>query len=127
MKKLMLPLMLLLFAAVSGFSQTPVSDPDTVGNPIQQGDPAIETLPPGLDYVDDKKRIRPEELPDPVRQTLESGTRYSNWKEAMIFHDRNTDEYIVEFVEAGRSTTHRFDKDGEPIITKDSEPTDKQE
>jgi len=118
---------MLLCAAASGFSQTPVPDPDTVGNPIQQGDPAIETLPPGLDYVDDKKRIRPEELPDPVRQTLESDPRYNNWKEAMIFHDRNKDEYIVEFEEAGKSTKHRFAKDGEPIIAKDSEPTDKPE
>jgi hypothetical protein len=127
MKKSILPLMLLLFAATSGYSQTPVPQPDTVGNPVQQGDPAIETLPPGLDYVDDKKRIRAEELPDPVRQTLESGTRYSNWKDAMIFHDRNKDEYIIEFDEAGKSTIHRFNKEGEPIITKDTEPAEKQE
>lgn len=121
--------MLLLLAAADGFSQTPIPDPDTVGNPIQQGDPAIETLPPGLDYVEDKKRIKHEELPDAVRRTLESGTRYSNWKDAMIFHDRNKDEYIIEFAKPDNSTTYRFSKDGEPIIQKsaEAEAIDKQE
>lgn len=109
----------LFVAVVKGFSQTPVPDSDTVGNPIQQGDPALETMPPGLDYVEDKKRIRPEELPDPVRRTLESGTRYGNWQEALIFHDRNKDEYIVEFIDAGKTTSYRFDKEGKPIIHKE--------
>ena len=111
--------MLLLVISLNGVAQTPVPDPDTVGNPIQQGDPAIEAMPPGLDYVDDKKRITPDELPDPVRQTLEGGTRYNNWKQAVIFHDRNKDEYIVEFKKAGKTTSYRFDKEGKPIIQKE--------
>lgn len=118
-KSIILTFMLLLVAAAEGFSQTPIPDPDTVGNPIQQGDPALETLPPGLDYVDDKRRIKPEELPDPVRRTLESNARYTKWKDAMIFHDRNKDEYILEFTEAGETTSHRFDKEGKPVIQKE--------
>lgn len=112
-------MLLFVLAAVNGFSQTPVPDPDTVGNPIQQGDPALETMPPGLDYVDDKKRIAPEELPDPVRRTLESDTRYSKWKEALIFHDRNKNEFVVEFTEAGKTTSYRFDREGKAIIQKE--------
>jgi len=115
-KFVFLPCVLLLAATVNGFSQTPVPDADTVGNPIQQGDPAIEALPPDLDYVEDKKRITPDDLPDPVRETLETGTRYTNWKDARIFHDRNKDEYIIEFTEAGKTTSHRFDSDGKPIV-----------
>ena len=117
MKKLIfLPFILLLVVVHHGFSQAPVPDPDTVGVPIQQGDPAIEAMPRDLDYVDDKKRISMEALPDAVRQKLDSGTRYSNWKEAAIFHDRNQDEYVVEFTEAGKTTTYRFTKEGKPIV-----------
>lgn len=118
-KYILLPFVLLLATTMYGLSQTPIPDPDTVGNPIQQGDPAIEMMPPGLDYAEDKKRITPDELPDAVRQTLDSGTRYNNWKEAMIFHDRNKDEYVVEFGEAGKTSSYRFDKEGKPIIQKE--------
>ena len=77
----------------------------------------METLPRGLDYVEDKRRITVEELPDAVRQTLESGTRYGNWKEeATVFHDRNKDEYILEIITAGKEETYRFNKEGKPII-----------
>lgn len=116
---IVLPFILLLIAAVNGFSQAPIPDADTVGTPIQQGDPTLESMPPGLDYVEDKKRITPEELPDPVRETLESGTSYKNWKEGNLFHDRNTDEYIVEHRDAGKTTTYRFTKEGKPIIQKE--------
>lgn len=61
-KYILLPFVLLLATTMYGLSQTPIPDPDTVGNPIQQGDPAIEMMPPGLDYVEDKKRITPDEF-----------------------------------------------------------------
>lgn len=37
----------------------------------------------------------------------------------MIFHDRNKDEYVVEFGEAGKTSSYRFDKEGKPIIQKE--------
>ena len=119
MKKLMIITFLsVLCASTAVWSQNPVPDPDTIPNPVKQGDPAIRTLPPRMDYVEDLKRIRPAELPDPVRQTLESDTRYMDWKEATIFHDRNTDEYVVEFRKEERTITHRFNRDGVPIVEK---------
>lgn len=118
-KSIFLPFILLLVVVHDGLSQAPVPDPDTVGVPIQQGDPAIEAMPRDLDYVDDKKKISTDELPEAVRKTLDSGTRYSNWKEAAIFHDRNQDEYIVQFTYAGNTTTYRFTKEGKPIVQKE--------
>lgn len=106
----------MLSAATSVWAQTPVPDPDTLSNPVQQGDPAVRTLPPGLDYVEDKKRISAEEIPDPVRETLESTGRYSGWQKGVVFHDRNKDEYVVEFKEAGKTRSYRFNKDGKPVI-----------
>ena len=117
MKKLiLLPVVITMIAAVNGFSQTPVPEADTATTVIQPGDPAIEALPRGLDYVEDKKQITSEELPDPVRETLESDARYSEWRNATIFHERNKDEYLVEFSKDGKTTTHRFAKDGKPIV-----------
>lgn len=111
---------ILAFATAGSMAQAPVPDTDTTSTPIREGDPTLETLPRGLDYVEDKKRITPEELPDAVKQTLESGTRYGKWKEeATIFHDRNQDEYIVEVDIAGKTSTYRFDKEGKPIVQKE--------
>ena len=117
MKKLILiSVTVVLIAASNGFSQTPVPKSDTATTVIQEGDPAIETLPRGLDYVEDKKPIMLEELPDPVRETLESDARYAEWRNAVIFHEQNKDEYIVEFSKDRKTTSYRFDKDGKPII-----------
>lgn len=108
--------MLVAVAAGSVSAQAPVPDTDTTSTPIKQGDPTIETMPRGLDYVEDKQRIKAEELPDAVKQTLQSGTRYGDWKEATVFHDRNKEEYILEVTKAGNTATYRFDKEGKPII-----------
>ena len=117
MKKLIfIPLILILSASAALFGQNPVPDPDTISNPVQEGDPAVQQLPPRLDYVEDRKRITPEEIPDPVRVTLESSAQYTDWQKAMIYFDRNKEEYIVEFKEAGKTTTYRFNKEGTPIV-----------
>lgn len=118
-KSILIPVLLVLIAAVNGFSQTPVPEFDTATTVIQEGDPAIQTLPRGLDYVEDKKQIALEEVPDPVRESLESDARYAGWRDATIFHEQNKDEYLVEVSKDGKSTTYRFDKDGKPIIQKE--------
>ena len=117
MKKLIhIPFILVLFASINVFSQNPVPEPDTVANPVQEGDPAVRTLPQGLDYVDERKRITPEELPDAVRAALESGAEYTNWEKATIFQDKKKDEYVVEVKQADKTTTYRFSKDGKPVV-----------
>jgi hypothetical protein len=117
MKKLIfIPFTLLLLASGALLAQNPVPDPDTIPNPVQEGDPAVKQLPPRLDYVEHRKRITPEELPEPVRVSLESSAQYTNWQKATIFRDKNKEEYIVEFTEAGKTTTYRFNKEGRPIL-----------
>jgi hypothetical protein len=117
MKKIIfIPLILLLVSSTVLFGQNPVPEPDTATNPVQEGDPAVRQLPPGLDYVDERKRITPEEIPDPVRQTLESSAQYTDWQKAMIYHDKKKGEYAVEFKDAEKTTTYRFNKEGRPIL-----------
>lgn len=105
-----------MLGCIQLFAQNPVPDPDTIENPVQEGDPAVRTLPPRLDYVEDRKRITPAEIPDVLKQTLESNAAYSDWQKATFYHDENKDEYIVEFHEKGATTSYRFDKQGRPIV-----------
>jgi hypothetical protein len=113
-KMLCLPIFLCCIAASVAFAQVPAPDPDTVP-PIKEGDPALRQLPPRDDYADDRQRIVPEELPDPVKQTLESSAQYTDWQKAVIYRDKKKEEYIVEFTERGKTTAYRFDKDGRPM------------
>ena len=115
-KAIFLPLILLLLASGGIFAQTPVPDADTLSNPVQEGDPAVRHLPPRMDYIEDRQRITPEEVPEPVKVTLESSAQYTDWQKAMIFFDKNKEEYVVEFKEAGKTTTYRLNKEGRPIL-----------
>lgn len=117
MKKLIfLSLTFVIFGSLTAFAQNPIPDPDTVQTPVQPGDPTMETLPARLDYVDDKRRITADEIPDPVRQSLESSAQYTDWKKAVLYHDRNRDHYLVEFSAEGKVTTYRFNKEGRPVV-----------
>ena len=116
MKLILSTLLFIAAATVTAFSQNPVPDPDTVQTPVQQGDPALETIPRGLDYVEKKKRITAQELPEPVKQSLESSAEYAEWQRASIYHEENKDEYLVEFHSQGKTTTYRFNKEGKPIV-----------
>lgn len=118
MKRLAFLLPFIIFAGVPLLAQNPVPDADTASHPIKQGDPALKTLPPRLDYTDDRKRISAEELPPQVRQALDSDPKFATWHDATLFHDRNRDEYIVELTTEGKTTTHRFSRDGKLIIEK---------
>ena len=112
---MVLSCILTMAAAAQLWAQTPVPDPDTVP-PVQEGDPAVRHLPPRLDYIEERQRITPEEVPDQVRETLESSAKYAGWEKAMVFFDKNTEEYLVEFKDAGKTTTFRFNREGRPIM-----------
>lgn len=51
MKKVILTLIAFLMVSVAAvFAQSPVSQPDTLQDPVQQGDPAVRNLPPQMDF-----------------------------------------------------------------------------
>ena len=51
-----------------------------------------------------------------MKQTLESSAQYTDWQKATIYHDKNKDEYLVEFASEGKTTTYRFNKEGKPVV-----------
>ena len=113
MKKLLFFILVLI--AGGALAQTPVPNADTV-DPVQQGDPAVRHLPPRSDYVDDRRQIGDEELPQSVRESLENDAALPDLKDAEIFHDRKRNEYIVEIEKQGKRITYRFDAQGKRIL-----------
>lgn len=116
MKTFILFSMALLISAITAVAQTPAPEPDTLLDPVQQGDPAVRQLPPQVDYVKDMDRIVPEELPEPVRQTLESSAQYKEWQKAMIYQNKTKDQFVIQFKESDKTTTYKFDNNGRPLI-----------
>ena len=108
---------ILFFASVTAVSaQTDTPQPDTISDPVQQGDPAVRHIPPQADYVKEMGKILPEELPEPVRKTLESDAQYQGWEKAQLFVNKANDLYAVQFKETDKTITYRFDKDGKMIL-----------
>jgi hypothetical protein len=116
MRKFSIFIATLLITVVTAVGQTPAPEPDTLFDPVQQGDPAVRKLPPNVDYVKEMDRIVPEELPEAVRQTLDGTPQYKDWQKAMIYQNKSKDEYVVQFKEQDKTTTYRFDKNGRPVI-----------
>ena len=52
LKKVILTMITFLIVSVAAvFAQNPVPQPDTLQDPVQEGDPAVRILPPAMDYV----------------------------------------------------------------------------
>jgi hypothetical protein len=111
-------LTILLLAAVTAVSaQTDTPQPDTLSDPVQEGDPAVRHIPPQADeYVKAMNTITAEELPGPVRKTLEGNARYEGWEKAKAFVNKTNDEYVVQFKESDKTITYRFDSNGKQIL-----------
>lgn len=122
MKKFWITLAAVLAMGITQLSaQSPVPEPDSIPDPVKQGDPAADNIPPDLHYIKDVKRIMPDELPAPVRHTLESSPQYSGWEKSPIYKSRSTSYYIVELRAAGSTTKYTFDKNGKPVAGNDRE------
>ena len=111
-------LTILLLAAVTAVSaQTDTPQPDTISDPVQQGDPAVRHIPPQAnDYVKEMNKITPDELPDPVRKTLDSNARYEGWEKGQAFVSKTNDHYVIQFKEGDKTMTYRFNKDGKQVL-----------
>lgn len=115
-KSLLTAVALLIVGSAAVFSQTPLPKADTLQDPVEQGDPAVRSLPPQMDYVSDMKRIISNEIPATVRKTLESSAQYANWEKALIYESNSKDEYLILFKDATKTTSYRFDKNGKPVL-----------
>jgi len=62
----------------------------------------------------EKTKIKTEQLPDAVKQTLED-QEYKGWLINAAFHDAKKDEFEVELKNGTESQTVRFSKEGQRI------------
>ena len=103
-----------LFFAGVALAQNPVPELDTTQIPVEQGDPALKTFSPET-YLKDFKRIMPDELPAPVRTTLDAGTQYSGWQRAPIYKNKKGDRFVLEIPSDDRTERFQFDAQGKPV------------
>jgi hypothetical protein len=101
--------------AAAVYSQSPAPEPDTLRDPVKQGDPAPENPPP-VNYKADQVRIMSQDIPAPVRQSLESNPQYDGWQKATIYKNRASSIYTIEFKDADKTRSYRFDKTGKPVV-----------
>ena len=104
-----------LTAAV--YAQSPAPQPDTLKDPIDQGDPELKVLPrDNANYAETQIKITPKQIPAAVKQTLESGTQYSGWEKGSLYRDKSGKKFIVEIMKADTTRTYFFDPSGKPLI-----------
>jgi hypothetical protein len=110
MKKLVLFLTASLFAGASAlYAQTP--EPDTLRDPIKQGDPELRTLPPQAEYRKDMVIVKRNEIPAVLQKALRD-PEYKGWEKATIYRNSSSTLYLVEIQEPAKTRVYRFDKNG---------------
>jgi hypothetical protein len=113
MKKILIAAAFATFSA-GVFAQSPVASPDSVRDPIQQGDPALKSMPEQTGYTRDMVKIKPAQLPAAVQNAL-AATTYKGWEQAHIYRNKNSSEYLIEFQDPLKTRLYRFDKKGKEI------------
>jgi hypothetical protein len=116
MKRTIIIFTIFLFAVTAVSAQTDTPQPDTLSDPVQEGDPSVRHIPPQADYVKEMSKIVAEELPAPVRKTLDDNAQYKGWEEAQIFVNKANDQYAIQFKESDKTITYRFDKNGKSVL-----------
>lgn len=115
MKKILLIPALLLVSLSFTFAQSPVPDQDTIKNPVKQGDPAPQVIPPSSGYRKSMVAIKPSQVPEPVRKRLEHSA-YEGWeKKATIYRNQSASIFLIEFKEKGKVRSYRFDRNGQEL------------
>ena len=123
MKKIMLMLMSAFLIAGTSYAQQQ-SDTTRTGQRTKQqaesGQPADMAREPrsqqpthqperASNFAGDMEVVQPEELPQSLKNTLQQDEKYKGWENAVIYHNKRTDEYLVS------PRPYRFDSEGNPV------------
>lgn len=98
MKKVILSLVVLLLAGAT-FANASMISPTAAATQQQQ---------------EDKMKIKPEELPDAVKTTLQSAD-YKGWAISAAYHLKSADQYEVELKKGTETKTVKLDKEGKIV------------
>jgi hypothetical protein len=88
-----------------------VQDPDTIRNPIKQGDPAPQVIPRNAEYRRSLILVRKDELPMEIKKTLQDA-QYKGWEKATFYRNETSTTYLVEIQDPNKTRLYRFSKDG---------------
>jgi|SRR5688572_164869 hypothetical protein len=97
MKKVIFSFLVLLLAGGT-FANTSMISPTAVATQQQ----------------DDKMKIKPEELPEAVKTTLQSAD-YKGWAVSAAYHLKSADQYEVELKKGTETKTVKLDKEGKIV------------
>lgn len=104
-----------LFASLAfsaSFAQ--VQDPDTIRNPVKQGDPAPQVVPKHAEYRRSFIVVRKDDLPVGVKKSLQDD-EYRGWEKATFYRNGTSTIYLVEIQEPNKTRLYRFTKNGKPL------------
>ena len=99
----------LFFAALIVFGSAIVVNAQEVQKDSAASQVAVTSEPRA-----EKSKIKTEQLPEAVKQTLED-QEYKGWLINAAFHDAKKDEFEVELKNGTESQTVRFSKEGQRI------------
>jgi hypothetical protein len=114
MKSLLVTIAFVIFLFSQLSAQSPVPDPDTIRDPVKQGDPAPTVIPAQSQFRKNLIRIKPSELPEGVRKRLKHPA-YKGWEKATISRNQSSTVYTVEFQEPNKTRIYQFDKYGQQL------------
>lgn len=107
MKKIILTVMGVIVGLVFVNAQT---DSASAGGAMQS--PALQTI----DYKKQNRvTVKPTEIPTSLKQTLRGSSDYKGWENAIIYRDKNTNQYSVDLANGGTTKTYYFDQSGKAI------------
>jgi len=107
-------LVMVMIATIASNAQTPIPDPDTIRDPVKQGDPAVQVIPRQVQYEKNFVKIKPTEVPAEVKKRLQH-TAYKGWEKATIYRNQSSTIYMVEFQEPNKTRIYKFDKHGQQL------------
>jgi hypothetical protein len=83
-----------------------------------QGQYGTQRMPDQTGEIkEDRVEIDKEQLPPAMQNELAQNPLYEGWQNGNVFHERNTDQFILHVVRENTTHTFRFDKEGTPIKT----------
>ncbi len=113
----------LFVAAVFSFSLLSAQDDDTIqfkqGLPItvedsSEYDNVYSRYPPP-----DFRAVTADQLPEPLRETLDGDGLYKGWRDARVFFDVESKLYWVDFLLDEKVRRYGFSADGAPVSVKE--------
>ena len=65
---------------------------------------------------DSSKRLAEREIPNRLRKVLRKEDQYAGWNNAGVYHDNQTNLYVISIENENRSITYNFNEEGKAVL-----------